>query len=76
MVACEGKVLYGTWSRAEQDRKTIKRRGGSRLQVYRCRSCGGFHLGHPWGDLRVHPVAARAKLEPERVMPLVSSGGG
>ena len=43
--ACEGKERFASYALAERLRKV--RRANSKLarQVYKCRECGGFHLG-------------------------------
>lgn len=48
-IACTGKKRFGTWADAvsvatrKQDRI---RKDRDLRQPYRCRHCGGYHLGH------------------------------
>jgi hypothetical protein len=55
-VAC-GKLTYRTAVEAEKARRGILRRRVApnerkrkALEVYRCRPCGGYHLGRPVRD--------------------------
>jgi hypothetical protein len=49
--ACRGKVRHATEADARKHlasmerRHALKRRDGSRVQIFECRSCGGFHIG-------------------------------
>jgi hypothetical protein len=43
--ACEGKIRYGSAAEA-LERRAALHGGKSQLGAYRCRFCGGFHLGH------------------------------
>lgn len=43
---CTRKLRYEDKTEAHRARIDVLRRFGARLQVYRCRFCGGFHLGH------------------------------
>lgn len=50
LAACQGKVAFATWNVAERARTTgprRKREAMRSVEVYRCRSCGRWHLGHP-----------------------------
>jgi hypothetical protein len=45
LFSCEGKKIYLSWSAASGEGRFLKRRFGERLMAYRCRYCGGWHLG-------------------------------
>jgi hypothetical protein len=54
-VSCDGKVKYGTWSRAQKDASFAKIRWGDVLSPYRCKQCGAYHIGSSfkeWHDER------------------------
>lgn len=47
--SCCGKKQHESWSAAERVLKGLRgidREGAVRLQVYRCRHCGFYHLGN------------------------------
>lgn len=49
---CRGKIRYGTWEDAQRHCAELAgsrdehRRRAQRLNVYHCRWCGGYHVGH------------------------------
>lgn len=49
---CEGKQRYGTEARALLivqrlvERSNLPKRANKRLNAYRCKSCGFWHVGH------------------------------
>lgn len=44
---CDGKERFKTYELAGRVKeRQRKRRDSQRLQVYRCRSCNGFHIGN------------------------------
>lgn len=43
---CDGKQRYAAKADAKRAAKHIEHRIGSRLDVYHCVHCDGFHLGH------------------------------
>jgi hypothetical protein len=45
MCAIAKKLQYRSPGEAEKRRKSLKRRRGENLHVYRC-NCGYWHLGH------------------------------
>jgi hypothetical protein len=48
-VSCKGKVRYQTPQQIHRIRRKAagrKRRVKSRTDIYRCRHCGGYHVGH------------------------------
>ena len=47
--ACDGKTPYDTRDKANRVRN-LKRQFGN--NVYRCRFCENFHIGHPPAELR------------------------
>jgi hypothetical protein len=52
--ACEGKVRFESRDAAERKRRFVYRDYNEKaLNVYKCRFCGGWHLGHS----RHHPAA-------------------
>ena len=45
---CNGKKRYGTWEHAAYDAKKLRElapQNERQKNVYRCRQCGGFHVG-------------------------------
>ena len=50
---CTGKCRYATLAEAQAARwRSSHYRGQAGLNVYRCRYCGGYHLGHRAGLTR------------------------
>lgn len=43
---CERKKRFATKHEASLGALGATRRGVDRLRVYRCRFCGGWHMGH------------------------------
>lgn len=49
---CVGKDRFGTAAQAHHAARRIRKRKGTKLHVYHCRNCDGFHLtSSPRGDL-------------------------
>lgn len=50
--ACEGKRRYDTKTSAQDHLAALTRKGATRarIQVYKCRYCGGYHVGHKIGS--------------------------
>lgn len=44
--ACRGKAVYLTWTAAERKARRMRHRTRERLEPYRCRFCGRWHVGH------------------------------
>lgn len=46
--SCTSKKRHGTFEAADYAMRRLLRMkaGDGRLEVYRCRFCGGFHVGH------------------------------
>lgn len=47
--ACEGKRRHAGRQEAERALRRMKPRAQGVLNVYRCRNCGGWHVGHAPG---------------------------
>lgn len=45
LFSCHGKVSYGTWAKAKGDAIHLKKKYGRHVEPFRCRVCGGIHLG-------------------------------
>lgn len=47
MAGCVGKTNYRSWMAAVEAVKRMHRKHeGARLHPYRCKMCGGFHVGN------------------------------
>ncbi len=46
MPTCGDKVIHKTYGRAQRALNAMKDKGRDRLQIYTCKHCGYFHLGH------------------------------
>jgi hypothetical protein len=45
--SCDGKLPHPTKDAAEDEVRRLIARGGSRrIAAYRCKWCGGWHIGH------------------------------
>ena len=44
--SCKNKQRYGDHAVALQSMFDLQRKFKSRLQVYHCRFCGGYHISH------------------------------
>lgn len=42
---CARKINYGRWSSAERAARNLRRWRNERVHVYRCKYCGGVHVG-------------------------------
>jgi hypothetical protein len=49
MTSCYRKVRYGHEKTANDARSKMLAKGSTNLDVYACRYCGGWHLGHSRG---------------------------
>lgn len=47
--SCARKVRYGHAETAETARLHMQRKTGEALEVYKCRHCDGWHVGHRRG---------------------------
>lgn len=43
--ACEGKSSFPSFSQARKAARRMRRRHASALAPYRCKHCGGWHIG-------------------------------
>ena len=44
--SCFGKKCYRTWDAADRDARSLQRESHWPFAAYRCRWCGGWHVGH------------------------------
>ncbi len=49
---CTGKVTHATMQAAEEAARASSRKFKTRLSAYKCRFCGGYHVGHTPAKLR------------------------
>jgi hypothetical protein len=51
-VTCTGKKMHSTAAKAQAARTWHVANGAppASLQIYRCRHCGGYHMGHAAGS--------------------------
>ena len=60
--ACDGKKRYATNADALHDAATLQRRDNYPMCVYRCKFCGGHHIGHmPRKNVRAMQTAREAR---------------
>ncbi|WP_333745782.1 hypothetical protein [Streptomyces sp. IBSBF 2950] len=65
-IACNTKVGYETKSAAKRALKHLRRMPGrSRLEIYPCSFCHGFHLGNPPG-FQTYRRIGQPTLNPRR----------
>lgn len=50
--SCKGKVRHTSLEHADAHRHALSRLDGDRMSAYRCRFCGGWHVGHTPGAKR------------------------
>ena len=70
-VACDGKTKYSTEKRAVLSARRLTMKENDVFDVYQCRHCGGWHIGHtlPRGlreSMRRFNEEATASSDPER----------
>ena len=49
---CTGKQRHSRWSHAQRELRSAIDRGVRNLNIYQCRRCGCFHVGHRMVDRR------------------------
>ena len=72
MIGCDGKIVFTTWTRANQTAQKMRRKKEERIEAYRCRGCGKFHVGHPTTE----SVLLRNGRRVGRVARRVAAGAG
>ena len=44
---CDGKIRHKTKEDAHSARYSLQKKTGEWLRIYKCKFCGGWHVGHP-----------------------------
>ena len=68
MIGCDGKIVFSTYAAARKTAAKMRRNKGEAVEEYKCKECGGFHVGHPSTESllkRRNRGVYRVRLEPD-----------